>query len=123
MKPGKTGLTRLLHAARYSWDGLIAGFQSEAAIRQELALLAVGTILAAWLPFDAGWRLACIGVLILLLIVELLNSAVEAVVDLASPALHDLAKRAKDLGSAAVLVTVMLTLGVWGTALWQLRLH
>ncbi len=123
MKPGKTGLTRLLHAARYSWDGLIAGFQGEAAIRQELALLAVGTILAAWLPFDAGWRLACIGVLILLLIVELLNSAVEAVVDLASPALHDLAKRAKDLGSAAVLVTVMLTLGVWGTALWQLRLH
>lgn len=117
MKPGKTGLARLLAAAGYSWQGLKAAYRHEAAFRQELLLVLVGVPLAFVVGDDKLERLLLVGVLLLLLVVELLNSAIEAVVDLASPEYHSLAGRAKDLGSAAVLLTSLLVAATWLTCL------
>ena len=118
MKPGKTGLTRLIHAFGYSMDGFKTGWQREAAIRQELMALIVLIPFGLWLPVAVGVKLGLLGATLAVLVVELLNSAIEAVVDLASPERHDLAKLAKDLGSAAVLVALIVCLSVWAYALW-----
>ena len=109
---GATGLRRLLNAARYSFDGLAAAL-SEAAFRQELALSAVLIPLGLYLGHGGVERALLIGSVLLVLIVELLNSAVEAVVDRVSVENHALSKRAKDLGSAAVLVSLLNALVVW----------
>ncbi|MCB6183903.1 diacylglycerol kinase [Leeia sp. TBRC 13508] len=118
MKPGKTGLTRLIHAFGYSVDGLKAGWQREAAIRQEIIALIILLPLGIWLPVGIPVKLALLASTLAVLVVELLNSAVEAVVDLASPDRHDLAKLAKDLGSAAVLMTLIVAIAVWSYAVW-----
>jgi diacylglycerol kinase (ATP) len=114
------GLGRLVGATRYSIDGLRAAWREEAAFRQELALAAVLVPIALWLPVSALERLALVGALLLLLIVELLNSALEAVVDRIGVERHELSKRAKDLGSAAVMVALLLLAASWGTVLWPL---
>lgn len=118
MKPGKSGLTRLLHAAGYSWQGLKAAYAHEAAFRQEVWTAAVGLPLAFWLGETPLEVLLLVGSLVLLMIVELLNSALEAVVDLASPDFHELAGRAKDIASAAVLFAVLLTAATWCTLIF-----
>ncbi|MBI2380284.1 MAG: diacylglycerol kinase [Gammaproteobacteria bacterium] len=118
MKPGKTGLTRIIHATGYSWAGLKAGYRHEAAIRQETWALAASLPLAFWLGEDALDYALLIGSVLFLMLVELLNSAIEAIVDLASPEKHELAGRAKDMGSAAVLFAVLLTLTTWALVLW-----
>ncbi len=110
---GKTGLTRILNAAGYSWAGLCAAFQHENAFRQEVLLALIGIPLAFLLESSATGRALMIGSLFLVLIVELLNSAIEAVVDRVSLENHHLAKRAKDIGSAAVLISLASAATIW----------
>ena len=116
---GRTGLDRILHAAGYSWDGLRAAYRGESAFRQETWLTIIGIPLAFWVGRDWVQVALLAGSLILVLIVELLNSAVEAVVDRVSFELHDLSKRAKDIASAAVLLSLVLAGGIWAAAIWQ----
>jgi diacylglycerol kinase (ATP) len=110
---GKTGLRRVLNAAHYSLAGLAAAAKHEDAFRQELILVVLLTPLALWLGDTGVERALLIGVLLLVLIVELLNSAVEATVDRISFENHRLAKRAKDIGSAAVMLSLVLAGVVW----------
>lgn len=112
-KPGNTGLKRIVKATGYSIQGLKAAFKHEAAIRQELALLSIAVILA-WLV-DVGMveRILMIGVVVLVLIVELVNSAIEAVVDRIGIEQHELSGRAKDIGSAAVMVALAFAGFTW----------
>jgi diacylglycerol kinase (ATP) len=110
---GKTGLTRVWNALFYSIDGLKAAIRHEDAFRQELLLTLVCIPLALWLEPGAVGRALMIASLFLVLIVELLNSAIEAVVDRVSLENHHLAKRAKDIGSAAVLLSLINATAVW----------
>jgi diacylglycerol kinase (ATP) len=110
---GKTGVQRLINATRYSLEGLAAAARHEAAFRQELLLAAVLVPLGLWLGNDGVERALLVGSVLMVLVVELLNSAVEAVVDRASPEHHELAKRAKDYGSAAVMIALAVTGLVW----------
>ncbi|WP_343628544.1 diacylglycerol kinase [Roseateles sp.] len=116
---GRTGLDRILHAAGYSWDGLLAAYRGESAFRQEIWLTIIGAPLAFFLGKDWVQVALLLGTLILVLIVELLNSAIEAAIDRVSFELHELSKRAKDIASAAVLLALLLAAGVWGAAVWQ----
>lgn len=115
---GRTGLTRVLFAARHSGAGMMAAWRHESAFRQELVLAALMLPLAVWLGTTWVERSLLMGSVLLVLIVELLNSGIEAAVDRISLDLHDLSKRAKDYGSAAVLVALMLCGGLWASALW-----
>lgn len=110
---GKTGLRRLINAAGYSWAGLVAAARHEDAFRQELMLAAVLVPLGLWLGATGIERAVLVGSVILVLAVELLNSAVEAAVDRISLENHNLAKRAKDIGSAAVLLSLVNLGVVW----------
>lgn len=116
---GKQGLTRLINALGYSRDGLAAAWKNEAAFREEVLLAAIAIPLAIVLGKTGIERALLIGAILLILIVEILNSGLEAVVDKASPEKHELAKRAKDMGSAAVLLSLLLCGGTWVAALWQ----
>lgn len=113
MKPGKTGFKRLVDATGYSWKGLKTAYTHEAAFRQEAWTAAIGIPLALYLAKTPRDALLLIGSLVVLMIVELLNSALEAIVDLASPDFHELAGRAKDIASAAVLFAVLLASATW----------
>ncbi len=115
---GKQGLTRLINAFGYSRDGLAAAWKNEAAFREEVMLAVVAIPLALFLGKTGVDRALLIGSILLVLIVEILNSAVEAVVDKASPEKHELAKRAKDMGSAAVLLSLLHAAVVWICVLW-----
>ena len=115
---GKQGLTRLFNALGYSRDGIAAAWRNEAAFREEVLLAAITIPLALYLGKTGIERALMVGSIILILIVEILNSAVEAVVDKASPEKHELAKRAKDMGSAAVLFSLINAATVWACVLW-----
>jgi diacylglycerol kinase (ATP) len=110
---GKTGLTRILNATGYSWAGLRAAFRHEDAFRQEVFLLVLLVPLALYLGETGVERALMLGSLLLVLIVELLNSAVEAAVDRVSLERHPLIKRAKDMGSAAVMISLINVAVVW----------
>lgn len=112
------GLRRIWNAFDYSRAGLAAAFRGEAAFRQECLLAAILLPAALLLPLGPTAKALLVGTVFLVLVVELLNSAVEAVVDLASPEQHPLAKRAKDLGSAAVFMSLVLLGAVWLLVLW-----
>lgn len=113
------GMRRLLLAAGYSARGLRAAWCNEAAFRQELILSLVLIPVALWLDFSLLERLLLFAVLILVLVVELLNSAIEAAIDRIGPEFHQLSGQAKDLGSAAVSLSLLLAAGVWGSLLWS----
>jgi diacylglycerol kinase (ATP) len=113
MAKGATGLRRLLNATRYSLEGLGTAARHEAAFRQELALVAVLVPLGWWLGGNGVERALLIGSALMVLVVELLNSAVEAAVDRISLEEHPFAKRAKDLASAAVMLSLAQTAVVW----------
>ncbi|HJV93739.1 MAG TPA: diacylglycerol kinase [Azonexus sp.] len=115
---GKTGLVRLWNALGYSRDGLAAAWKNEAAFREEVLLAAITIPLAFYLGRTGIERALLIGSIVLILIVEILNSALEAVVDKASPEKHELAKRAKDMGSAAVLLSLLNAAAIWACVLW-----
>jgi diacylglycerol kinase (ATP) len=114
----RSGLNRMWHATGYSMAGLRAGW-GETAFRQEL--LAAVVMLPASLWLGNGWlEMAVLGTsVVLVLVVELLNTALETAIDRIGPEWHELSKRAKDMGSAAVLLSLLLCLGVWCAALYQ----
>ncbi|RVT51512.1 diacylglycerol kinase [Rubrivivax albus] len=112
------GLRRIANAARYSWAGLRAAVRHEAAFRQELAL-GLPMIVVALFAAPSRWAaLAMIASVLFVWIVELLNSAVEALADALSVEHHPLLGRAKDLGSAAVMLSLLLAVATWTVALW-----
>lgn len=111
---GKTGLQRVWNAFHYSMAGLHAAFTCEDAFRQEAILAAILIPISFFLPVSGVGHALMIASVLLVLIVELLNSAVEAVVDRVSLERHELAKRAKDIGSAAVLISLINLAVVWG---------
>ena len=114
----RTGLHRMWHASLYSMAGLRAAW-TEAAFRQEALAAIVMLPLAMWLGQSWLERTVLAGTVLLVLIVELLNSGIEAAIDRVGPQWHALSKRAKDLGSAAVLLSLVLCAGTWTGALWQ----
>ncbi len=115
---GKKGLSRLINALGYSRDGLCSAWRNEAAFRQEILLAAIAIPLAFLLGKNGTDRALMIGSILLILIVEMLNSALEALVDKASPEKNELAKRAKDMGSAAVLLALFNAAVLWACVLW-----
>ncbi|BCD84294.1 diacylglycerol kinase [Pseudomonas sp. No.21] len=114
---GQTGLKRILNAAGYSLDGMRAAFTGEAAFRQLVLLNVVLIPIAFFLDVSRGERALMIAACLLALIVELLNSAVEAAIDRISLDRHPLSKNAKDMGSAAQFVALSLITAVWATIL------
>jgi diacylglycerol kinase (ATP) len=114
----KNGLERIAKAAGYSIQGLKSAYKNEAAIRQETWLMFVLIPLGFYLGHTNIERILLVGVTVLVFIVELLNSAVEAAVDHTSIDHHALAARAKDIGSAAVMIAILLFLLVWGLVLF-----
>ena len=116
---GRTGLSRVVHAAGYSWDGLRSAYVHESAFRQECWLAIVLVPTSFWL--GSTWIEVALlaGSAVLVLVAELMNSAIEAAVDRVSMELHSLAKQAKDYGSAAVLLSLLLCGCIWAAALWQ----
>ena len=110
---GETGLKRLISAARNSFAGLAAAVRHEDAFRQELILAAVLVPMAIFMNVTFLEKAMLVGSVLLVLVVELLNSAIEATVDRVSLELHPLARRAKDLGSAAVMLSIVTAASVW----------
>jgi diacylglycerol kinase (ATP) len=115
---GKTGLRRILNALFYSVDGFRAAYRHEDAFRQEVMLAVFLVPLALFLPANGVGKALMIASVLLVLLVELLNSAVEATVDRISLENHQLAKRAKDIGSAAVFVSLVNVVAVWALVLF-----
>ncbi|MBL0726828.1 diacylglycerol kinase [Piscinibacter sp. HJYY11] len=116
---GRTGLDRIIRATGYSFDGLKMAYRGESAFRQETWLALVLIPASFWV--GRGWVEVALlaGSVLLVMIVELLNSGIEAVVDRVSFEWHDLSKRAKDLASAAVFLSLVLCGSVWAAALWH----
>ena len=116
---GRTGIDRMIHAAGYSMAGLRSAYRGESAFRQEFWLAMVLVPAAFWVGRTWVEVALLIGATWLVLIVELLNSGIEAAIDRVSFEWHELSKRAKDLASAAVMLSLVLCAGIWLTALWQ----
>lgn len=114
-----TGFKRVWNATRYSIAGLRAAWQNEAAFRQEVVLVLLLAPLGLWLGTTATQRALLLGTCLLVLVTELLNSAVEAAVDRIGSDHNRLSGRAKDLGSAAVFVSLVLLAVVWGLIAWE----
>lgn len=119
MKPGNTGLRRIINAAKYSFKGFTFAWKHEAAFRQELILCALMFPLGFWLGDNGVEKSLLIGVCFITLIVELLNTGIEAVVDRIGNEYHKLAGSAKDLGSAAVFLSLVMTAIVWALILFD----
>ena len=116
--PIKIGIARIWAAFFYSLNGLRHAISSEAAFRQEVIVIVIASAALLFLPLSFAWKGLLFFATASLLVVELLNSAIESVVDMASPKYHLLAKRAKDLGSAAVLVSIVVAVVLWGIAIF-----
>ncbi len=114
----KTGIARIWAAFLYSLNGLRLAISNEAAFRQEACIAVVLLVVLLFLPLPLLWKGLLFFSTTSVLVVELLNSAIETVVDIVSPEYHELAKRAKDLGSAAVLVSIVLVIVLWGGAIF-----
>jgi len=116
-KPGNTGIRRIVLATKYSAQGLRSAWKHEAAFRQEIALLVILVPTAFWLGETVLLQALLIGVCLLVLIVELFNSAIEAAIDRHGEEHHELSGRAKDIGSAAVMISLMIVLLTWGAVI------
>jgi diacylglycerol kinase (ATP) len=114
---GTTGVKRIINATLFSWQGLKAAFKNEAAFRQECILTILLAPLGLWLGQDGLEKALLLAVLLLVLIVELLNSALEAVVDRFGGEMHELSGRAKDIASAAVFISLLNVILVWALVL------
>lgn len=110
---GNRGLARAWHAAKNSWCGLVYAFMEESAFRQELTLFVLLTPIALFLPITLLEKSLLISSLVMVLVIELLNSSVEAAIDRISFEHHDLSKRAKDFGSAAVMLALFVAALIW----------
>ncbi|MET0333713.1 MAG: diacylglycerol kinase [Rhizobacter sp.] len=116
---GRTGFDRVIRATGYSFEGLKTAYRGESAFRQETWLAVVLIPASFWVGRTWVEVALLAGTVLLVMVVELLNSGIEAVVDRVSFELHDLSKRAKDLASAAVFLSLVLCSGVWAAALWH----
>ena len=114
----RKGLDRILHAGGYSIEGLRAGWH-ETAFRQEAILASFLVPLSFWLGQNWVETALLAGSVLMVMIVELLNTSVESAIDRIGPEWHDLSKRAKDMGSAAVLLSLLLCAGIWLSAIWH----
>ena len=117
---GNTGFTRIIKAAGYSWKGIKAAYKHEAAFRQEAGLALVLIPLAIYVAENATQLALMISSVLLVMLVEILNSAVEAVVDRFGGELHELSGRAKDMASAAVTFALIIMTLIWGLMLWEI---
>lgn len=115
----RNGFVRIFKALGYSLEGLAAAARHEAAFRQELLMAAVMVVVAVFLPLGLTGKAMLIASVLLVLIVELLNSAMEWTVDYVSQQTHPFAKRAKDMGSAAVFLSIVSMVVVWVLVLWD----
>lgn len=118
-KAGATGLLRIWNACFYSLRGLTAAWRFESAFRQECVLAAFLLPVAVWLATSPVQFALLTGSLLIVMLTELLNSAVEAVVDRVGSEQHQLSGQAKDMGSAAVLLALLLTALIWGAVIWE----
>ena len=118
-QPGNTGFRRVVNATLYSFAGLRSAWQTEAAFRQECVAVVILMPVAAWLGQSAVQRALLVSSCVLVLIVELLNTAVEFVVDRVGTDHNELSGRAKDLGSAAVFTSIALGVFVWALIAWE----
>lgn len=116
-KTGNKGLKRLINATVYSYKGIRAALEHEEAFRQESLLLIILIPVAIYLADTLAGVLLLISALLLVLLVELLNSAIEAVVDRIGDEHHELSGRAKDMGSAAVTLSILICIGIWAAIL------
>jgi diacylglycerol kinase (ATP) len=114
----RSGLRRIAGAIRYSLHGLRSAWKHEHAFRQEVAVIVPAAVAALLLPVTALEKLLLLATMVLVLVVELVNSAIEAVVDRISLEWHPLSKNAKDFGSAAVMLSLLLSAAAWGVVLW-----
>ena len=119
-KPNLTGIRRLISATRYSMQGLAAAWKHEEAFRLEASLALLLFPCSFWLGQTLSQQLILIASLALVAIVELINSAIEAVVDRIGTDMHPLSGQAKDIGSAAVFLSTLLVIVLWGLSLWDL---
>jgi len=119
MKSDAKGLKRILKAFVYSFDGFCAAFKSESAFRQDVAVFVAGTSAAVYLPFSWEQRGILISSLLLILMAELVNTAIETVVDRISPDYHDLSKKAKDIGSLLVLLSFVNAVFLWALTVYR----
>lgn len=117
-KPGYTGIKRVIKATEYSYQGIVAAWKNEAAFRQEAVLCLLLIPLAYYLGDSALKIMLLVGSLLIVLIVELLNSSIEAIVDRVGTDHHELSGRAKDMGSAAVFISLLLVFITWVTVLF-----
>ena len=122
MKPGKIGISRVIAATGYSLQGLKAAWIHQAAMRQEVIAAVLLSIVAILLPVTYIERILLIGCLFIVVIAKLINSAIEATIDRIGAEKHELSGRAKDIGSAAVFVALLLVALVWITVLVELYL-
>lgn len=118
MKATDTGIKRILKAFVYSHDGFISAFKSEAALRQDLAVFAIFSIVAMCLNLVLWQKAVLISSLLFIVIMELVNTAVEVVIDRISPEYHELSKKAKDIGSLLVLLAFVNAVILWGAFLY-----
>ena len=118
MKATDTGIKRILKAFVYSRDGFISAFKSEAALRQDLAVFAIFSIVAMCLNLVLWQKAVLISSLLFIVIMELVNAAVEVVIDRISPEYHELSKKAKDIGSLLVLLAFVNAVILWGAFLY-----
>ncbi len=118
MKATDTGIKRILKAFVYSRDGFLSAFKSEAALRQDLAVFAIFSIVAMCLNLVLWQKAVLISSLLFIVIMELVNTAVEVVIDRISPEYHELSKKAKDIGSLLVLLAFVNAVILWGAFLY-----
>jgi len=116
---GNTGLTRIIKAAGYSWQGIKSAYKNEAAFRQESWLALVLIPLAIWLSENATQLALMISSVVLLMMIEIINSAIEAAIDRHGDEQHELSGRAKDMGSAAVLFAFVYLVLIWAGIIWD----
>lgn len=119
MPNSATGITRIIKAAGYSWKGFCAAWKHEAAFRQEGVAAVIAIIVACWLDVDMITRVLLISSVAIVMVVEILNSAIEAVVDRIGSDYHELSGQAKDMGSAAVLLSIFIAIFTWVALLWH----
>ena len=119
VKPNGSGIGRIIKATKCSFDGLASAWRDEAAFRQEMLMAVLGTALACWLAQSINQWLLLVIPLMALLVVEIFNSAIEAAIDRIGAEIHPLSKKAKDLGSAAVFITLLIIALCWGSVLYQ----
>lgn len=118
MKSTKRGIPRILNAFKYSYDGFISAFKSEEALRQDVLIFVIFTIITLFLPICFFKQAILISSLLFIVFAELTNTAIEVVIDRISEEYHELSKKAKDIGSCLVLLSFINAMLIWGSVLY-----